>query len=56
MATYLLGPILVLNPEFTLYLMRLLGVEDAKLCYETEATNAYQLRLAEFENEKTQLN
>lgn len=56
MATYLLGPILVLNPDFTLYLMRLLGVEEAKLCFEKEARNAYELRLAEFENDKIQLN
>lgn len=47
-ATYLLGPLLVLNPLFTKYILRLLGHDDA-LAFEKEAMEAYRLRLAQLE-------
>lgn len=48
--TYLLGPLLVLNPPFTRYLLRLMGVENPTLAFEAEAQQAYDCRLAEFED------
>ena len=50
MGTYVLGPILVFNPDFTKYLLRLLGVKEPKLAFEKEAVEAYNIRLKEFEN------
>ena len=49
MATYTLGPILLMNPDFTRYLMRILGVENPVLPYEETIEKAYATRLAEFE-------
>ncbi len=49
--TYLLGPFLVLNPDFTKYLMTLLGVENPTLAFENEIYKAYDVRLKEFESE-----
>ena len=51
--TYVLGPIFVLNPKFTKYLLKLLGIEDIKLAFEEEAVNCYKIRLKEFENPNT---
>lgn len=50
--TYLLGPILLLNPLFTKYILKLLN-QDEKLEFEEEAMDAYETRLKEFENPKT---
>lgn len=55
MATYLLGPILVLNPLFTKNVLGKMGIEDAVLSFEKEAMEAYNIRLKEFEDEKTEL-
>ena len=41
--TYSLGPYLILNPPFTKYLLRLLGLDDA-LAFEEEAMEAYRYR------------
>lgn len=49
MATYTLGPVLLTNPDFTRYLMRLLGVENPVLPFEETIEKAYRIRLAEFE-------
>ena len=51
--TYLIGPILILNPDFTKYLMKLIGIEAPKLAYEKEAYECYNIRISEFENSKT---
>lgn len=51
--TYILGPLLVFNPEFTTYLLKLIGEENPKLEYEKEITNCYDMRLKEFENSAT---
>ena len=50
-ATYLLGPLLVLNPLFTKYLLRLLGHDDA-LAFELQAMEAYRFRLEQLEDPK----
>ena len=47
--TYLLGPILVLNPPFLKYVLKLLSGEE-KIVFEEEAVNAYNVRLKEFES------
>ena len=46
--THLLGPLLIQNPDFTLALLRLLGVEEPALPWEAEARQAYDIRLREF--------
>ena len=51
MATYLTGPLLVLNPPFTKQLLQELGAEDT-LAFEEAAMEAYEARLAEFRDEK----
>ena len=53
MGTYVLGPILVLNPDFTKYLLKLIGIKDINLAYEEEAESCYKIRLKEFENPET---
>ena len=46
--TYLVGPILVMNPPFTKYLLRLLGAGDVPLAFEKENMEAYALRKKDF--------
>ncbi len=52
MATYVLGPLLVMNPLFTKYIMALLGVKDRPLAFEEAAMDSYELRLREFSDPK----
>ena len=52
MATYLIGPIVVLNPPFAKYLLTLMGVENPTLEFEQAAYDAYNRRVSEF-NEPT---
>ncbi len=47
-ATYLIGPLLVLNPYLTEKLLVSMGVETPKLAYRDEAIAAYNKRLKEF--------
>lgn len=54
-ATYLLGPLLVLNPLLTKDILSRMGMEKTRLSFETEAVKAYEIRLKEFEDEKTEL-
>ncbi len=54
-ATYLLGPLLPLNPLLTKYFLSLMGINEPKTAFEAEAMNAYKIRLAEFENPATEL-
>lgn len=49
--TSVLGPILLLNPLFTEYLMKKLGYEG-EIAFKEEAMAAYEKRLAEFEDVK----
>ena len=48
--TYLLGPLLVANPDFSKWLLTQLGVESPALPYEDALYQSYQVRLAEFQN------
>ena len=47
-ATYLIGPFLILNPLFTLKLIKQMGVEAPELAMEKEVLEAYKVRLQEF--------
>lgn len=49
MGTYTLGPLLILNPDFTIYIQKLLGVEEPKLVYEAAARDAYEERVRQYE-------
>jgi len=53
MATYLLGPLTIMNPDFMKYLMQLMGVSQPKLAHEDTMYEAYKKRLAEFEDANT---
>lgn len=46
--TYIIGPILILNPLFTKKLLSMLGVENANIAFEQETMEAYNQRLLEF--------
>lgn len=46
--TYLLGPFLVMNPDFTKYMMGLLDEKPQKLAFEDAIRAAYDKRLHEF--------
>ncbi len=50
-ATYLLGPILVINPKFTHWLLGVMGC-DRPLPFEADLEKAYEIRLKEFQNPK----
>ena len=47
-ATYLIGPILILNPMFTKNLIEKMGIKDKKLAFEQDLINAYNQRISEF--------
>ena len=49
--TYLIGPLLILNPNFTEYLLKQMNVEY-KLEYQPAVKDAYDIRLKEFESYK----
>lgn len=51
LGTYLLGPLLVLNPPFTRWLLDELGAENAALAFSEEVFRAYETRVKEFEGE-----
>ena len=47
-ATYLIGPILIMNPALTRWLLDTMGAKDAPLAFEEAVNDAYARRLAEF--------
>lgn len=49
MATYLIGPILILNPFFTKKIIKKMGIENESLAFKQDVINAYNQRLKEFE-------
>lgn len=56
-ATYLIGPFLILNPLFTRYLIQqVMKLEDAGLAFESVIMDAYERRLKEFKDPKTDFN
>lgn len=48
--TYILGPILVMNPLFTKYLIEKMGKENPTLAYEEEIIKAYVKRLKDIKS------
>lgn len=46
--TYVIGPILILNPLFTKKIMQMMGVKEPKLELEEATMEAYKFRLEEF--------
>lgn len=46
--TYVIGPILILNPLFTKKIMKMMGVQNPTLALEKETMAAYEARLKEF--------
>ena len=49
LGTYLIGPLLISNPDFTKHLLKLMGAEEITLSFEDEAVKAYEKRLKDFE-------
>lgn len=47
MGTYIIGPILVLNPPFAKYILKECGIETP-LAFEAEAMDAYEARVKEY--------
>lgn len=54
-ATYLLGPLLVSNPDFSKWLLKQLGVETPVLPYEDALYQAYETRRKEFQRPDLEL-
>ena len=52
MATYVIGPLLILNPKFTKWLLKDIGVKKPKLAFEEEAMDAYEYRLNDYMQKK----
>lgn len=50
--TYLLGPLLVLNPYFTKKLLHILCGKERTLAFEPETIKAYEARLEDFKDNK----
>lgn len=50
--TYILGPILILNPLLTKEILKMLGCENTNIALEEEVIAAYKQRLEEFRNLK----
>lgn len=48
MATYIIGPLLVVNPPFTKWLMEECGVGEPRLAMEDASMDAYRQRLREY--------
>lgn len=51
--TYTVGPVLMLNPYFTMYIMKILGIEDPHPAFEKQAIEAYNERLKKFRDPNT---
>ena len=52
-ATSLVGPLLVMNPYFTEYLMEKLGVDNPKCAFREDSINAYNIRIKDFRSCKS---
>lgn len=53
--TYLIGPLLVMVPDFTKYILSLAGEKVSALPFEDEMTAAYKQRIKEFERPDIEL-
>ena len=53
LGTYIIGPILVLNPYFTKWFLEDIGIKEFSIPFEKEAIEAYKVRLEEYSNPNT---
>lgn len=53
MATYVTGPLLILNPPFTKWLLSSMGAQEPSLAFEKEAMELYDQRVAQFSDPST---
>lgn len=53
MATYVIGPLLVLNPPFAKYLLNRCGASECHIAFESAAMDAYITRVTEYSDEST---
>lgn len=53
MSTYLIGPLLILNPDFTIWLANEIGIKNPEFPNEKVAREAYDFRLNEYLNPNT---
>lgn len=51
--TYVIGPLLVLNPPFAKWLLKEMGAGDVTLAFEKEAMEAYEVRVKEYSDPDT---
>ena len=49
-ATYVIGPILILNPEFTKKILEKMGIQNPNIAFEEDVKKAYEQRLKELKN------
>lgn len=52
-ATYVIGPILVLNPPLAKWFLREMGMSEPKIAFEDAAMEAYRVRTEEYSNPNT---
>ena len=52
-ATYIIGPILVLNPPLAKWMLKQMGVSAPALAFEEAAMKAYEVRVKEYSNPDT---
>lgn len=50
LGTYTIGPILILNPDFALYIQKQLGAAEPHLVYESAMRDAYEERVKQYES------
>lgn len=50
LGTYTIGPLLLLNPDFALYIQRQLGADNPRLVFETAIRDAYEERIRQYES------
>lgn len=53
MATYVIGPLLILNPPFARYILQRCGAEEQELAFEEAAMDAYEDRVKEYSDPNT---
>lgn len=50
--TYIIGPILILNPLFTKKLLSLMGIKEPKLAFEKDVLESYEVKLKKFKTRR----
>ena len=53
MATYVIGPLTVLNPPFASYLLKMMGAENCDVAYHDAAYEVYNSRVKEYKDPNT---